>query len=511
MHTMFSTTVIAKQVRSLWREATTRNTMTMTRSRTTYQTIPRMIRCSRCSTAPRYFTSLSSSSSLLHDSSRSLAQHRCIHNESASKDATEEPEDSNSTNNDAASETSTALPPPFNAFGGTFDWRDPLCWQSLLTPEERSIHEAVALFAQSVLEPTIVMAHRHEQTLGHDLMQDMGRMGLLGCTIPERYGGGGLGYVSYGLIATEVERIDSAYRSALSVQSSLVMYPIYAYGSEDLRRKYLPELASGRMIGCFGLTEPNHGSDPSSMETRSVYDAGTQEYILHGSKNWITNSPIADVFVVWARNEQGNIKGYVIEKDTPGLEAPLIQGKLSLRASATGMIFMDQVRVPASHQLHVEGLAGPFGCLNHARYGIAWGVLGAAEACLHRARDYTLERRQFGAPLASYQLIQKKLADGMTMIAVNRLACLQVGRLMEQGQASPAMISLIKRNHCGQALDMARSARDMLGGNGISDEYHVMRHMMNLEAVNTYEGTHDIHALILGRAITGIAAFGGGK
>ena len=375
---------------------------------------------------------------------------------------------------------------------------------------------------------------------------------MLGPTIPEKYGGAGLGYVSYGLLATEVERVDSAYRSAMSVQSSLVMHPIYAYGTEDMRRKYLPELASGNMIGyvwivcltcvkcltsllegflahydfhnrcvipsvhipsscthrCFGLTEPNHGSDPSSMETRSKFDPGTNEFVLNGSKNWITNSPIADVFVIWARNEEGKIRGYLVEKGTPGLDAPKIEGKFSLRASTTGMIFLEDVRIPKENEFPViEGLKGPFGCLNNARYGIAWGSLGAAEFCMHAAREYCLERHQFGAPLAANQLIQKKLADMSTEIALGRQACLQVGRLMEAGNAKPDMVSMIKRNSCGKALDMARSARDMLGGNGISDEYHVIRHVMNLEAVNTYEGTHDIHALILGRAITGIPSF----
>jgi len=314
--------------------------------------------------------------------------------------------------------------------------------------------------------------------------------------------------VSYGLLATEVERVDSSYRSAMSVQSSLVMYPIYAYGTEEMKQKYLPELAAGNLIGCFGLTEPNHGSDPGGMETRSKYDAGTNEFILNGSKNWITNSPIADVFVVWAKNEEGKIRGYVIDKDTPGLEAPKIEGKFSLRASATGMIFMEDVRVPAANEFPVvEGLKGPFGCLNNARYGIAWGVLGAAEACMQIARDYQLDRKQFGSPLAANQIPQLKLANMSTDITLGRLACLQVGRLMEAGNAAPDMISMIKRNNCGKALDIARVARDMLGGNGIADEYHVIRHVMNLEAVNTYEGTHDIHGLILGRAITGLPAF----
>ena len=400
--------------------------------------------------------------------------------------------------------------PIFNAFGGNkpYDWEDPLQFQSLLTDEEKAVYEAATSFCQGELLPGIVEANRHEITLDHALMQEMGKVGLLGATLPEAYGGANLGYVSYGLLASAVEAVDSGYRSAMSVQSSLVMYPIYAYAAEHLKKKYLPELASGNMIGCFGLTEPNHGSDPGSMETRAVFDAGTNEYILTGSKNWITNSPIADVFVVWARSsEDGKIKGYLIEKGTPGLEAPKIDGKFSLRASCTGMIFMDEVRVPAENQLHVETLKGPFSCLNHARYGIAWGVMGAAEACFHQARSYTLDRQQFGKPLAATQLMQKKMADMSTDITFGRLACLQVGRLMEAGNAKPEMVSMIKRQNCGKALEIARTARDMLGGNGISDEYHVIRHVMNLEAVNTYEGTHDVHALILGRAITGIQAF----
>ena len=370
------------------------------------------------------------------------------------------------------------------------------------------VQDAANAFCQQELQPRIMMANRNEETMDKALMQQMGSLGLLGPTISEIYGGPGLGYVSYGLIAAEVERVDSAYRSAMSVQSSLVMYPIYAYGSDQQKMKYLPELAQGNLIGCFGLTEPNHGSDPSSMETRAVYDEGTGEFILNGAKNWITNSPIADVFVVWARNEEGRVQGFILEKGMPGLEAPKIEGKFSLRASSTGMIFMEDVRVPASNALpHISGLKGPFGCLNNARYGIAWGTLGAAEFCMNQAREYTLDRKQFGAPLAANQLIQKKLADMSTEISLGRQACLQVGRLMEKGQAAPDMISMIKRNSCGKALDIARTARDMLGGNGISDEYHIIRHVMNLEAVNTYEGTHDIHALILGRAITGIPSF----
>ncbi|GKY91710.1 hypothetical protein MPSEU_000142800 [Mayamaea pseudoterrestris] len=388
-----------------------------------------------------------------------------------------------------------------------YDWNDPLLFRSQLTDDERMIQDSVRDFCQSQLQPIIVEANRNERTLDHALMQEFGRVGLLGCTLPEDYGGGGLGYVSYGLVATEVERVDSAYRSAMSVQSSLVMYPIYAYANESIKRKYLPELGAGRMIGCFGLTEPNHGSDPSSMETKSRFDKGTNEFVLNGSKNWITNSPIADVFVVWTCNEEGKIKGYVIEKGTPGLSAPKIPGKMSLRASETGMIFLDDVRVPMDNELHVQGLKGPFSCLNHARYGISWGVLGAAEACMHLARAYTLDRKQFGAPLAANQLVQKKLADMSTDITLGRLGCLHLGRLMEAGKAKPEMVSMMKRHNCGEALEIARTARDMLGGNGVSDEYHVMRHMVNLEAVNTYEGTHDVHALILGKAITGIPAF----
>lgn len=396
-----------------------------------------------------------------------------------------------------------------HAFGGKYQWEDPLLFRGLLTEEERNVWDMAHSFCQQELQPHVLMANRNEETMDHALMQEMGKVGLLGATIPSQYGGAGLGYVSYGLLATEVERVDSGYRSAMSVQSSLVMYPIYKYGSEEHRRKYLPELAAGNLVGCFGLTEPNHGSDPGGMETTSKFDAGTNEFVLNGSKNWITNSPIADVFVVWARNADSNkIRGYLIEKGTPGLEAPKIDGKFSLRASATGMIFMDNVRVPKENELPgVEGLKGPFGCLNNARYGIGWGALGAAESCMHTAREYVLDRKQFGSPLAANQLIQKKLADMSTEITLARLGCLQVGRLMEKGQAAPDMVSMIKRNSCGKALDIARNARDMLGGNGIADEYHVIRHVMNLEAVNTYEGTHDIHALILGRAITGIPSF----
>lgn len=396
-----------------------------------------------------------------------------------------------------------------DAFGGApYDWEDPFRFRQQLREEEKGVWDAVRSFCEAELKPGVLQANRHEETLDHNLMKRMGDVGMLGATIPTKFGGAGLNYVSYGLLATEVERVDSSYRSAMSVQSSLVMYPIYAYGTEKMKKRYLPELAKGSMVGCFGLTEPNHGSDPSSMETRSKYDSGTNEFVLNGSKNWITNSPIADLFVIWARNEKGKIRGYLVEKGTPGLEAPKIEGKFSLRASTTGMIFLDDVRIPKENEFPIiQGLKGPFGCLNHARYGIAWGVLGAAEFCMHMARDYTLERHQFGAPLAANQLVQRKLADMSTDIALGRQAALQVGRLMEQGNAAPDMISMLKRNNCGKALDCARMARDMLGGNGVSDEYGVIRHMMNLEAVNTYEGTHDIHALILGRAITGIPSF----
>ncbi|PVD23387.1 hypothetical protein C0Q70_16655 [Pomacea canaliculata] len=344
-------------------------------------------------------------------------------------------------------------------------------------------------------------------------MRELGDMGVLGPTI-QGYGCAGLSSVGYGLITRELERVDSSYRSAMSVQSSLVMWPIYAYGSEDQKQKYIPKLAKGELIGCFGLTEPNHGSDPSSMETVAKYNASKKTFILNGSKSWITNSPIADVFVVWGKcdADSNRIRGFIIEKGTPGLSAPKIEGKFSLRASVTGQIVMEDVEVPEENMLpNISGLGGPFGCLNNARYGIAWGVLGAAEFCLETARQYTLDRKQFGRPLAANQLIQKKMADMLTDISLGLQSCLQVGRLKDQGKATSEMISMIKRNSCGKALDIARVARDMLGGNGICDEYHVIRHVMNLEAVNTYEGTHDIHALILGRAITGIQAFTGGK
>merc|ERR1712012_234131 len=388
----------------------------------------------------------------------------------------------------------------------TWDWKDPLNLESRLTEEEIMVRDVAHQYCQEQLLPRVLMANRNE-TFDREIMTEMGGLGLLGPTI-EGYGCPGVSSVAYGLITREVERVDSAYRSAMSVQSSLVMHPIYTYGSEEQKDKYLPRLARGEIVGCFGLTEPNHGSDPAGMETRAkTVDGG---FILNGSKNWITNSPIADVFVVWGKNEaeNGRIRGFILEKGMKGLSAPKIEGKFSLRAGATGQIFMDDVEIPEENVLpNVSGLGGPFGCLNNARYGIAWGALGAAEACLEQARQYTLDRIQFDKPLAQNQLMQKKMADHMTEIAIGLQACLQVGRLKDEGQATPEMISLIKRNSCGKALDIARQARDMLGGNGICDEYHIIRHVMNLEAVNTYEGTHDIHALILGRAMTGLQAF----
>jgi glutaryl-CoA dehydrogenase len=393
-----------------------------------------------------------------------------------------------------------------------FQWDDPFFLDAQLSDEERAVRDAAAAYCQDKLQPRVLMASRHEK-FDREIMNELGALGMLGSTI-EGYGCAGLNHVCYGLVAREVERVDSGYRSAMSVQSSLVMHPIHAYGSEQQRQKYLPKLATGEWVGCFGLTEPNHGSDPASMLTRAKpVDGG---YLLKGSKMWITNSPIADVFVVWAKLEdpdgkvggQEAIRGFILEKGMAGLSAPKIEGKMSLRASITGEIVMDDVLVPADNLLpNVSGLKGPFGCLNKARYGIAWGALGAAEFCWHAARQYTLDRNQFGRPLAANQLIQKKLADMQTEITLGLQACLRVGRLMDDGQWAPEMVSLIKRNSCGKALDIARMARDMHGGNGIHDEYHVIRHMINLETVNTYEGTHDVHALILGRAITGIPAF----
>ncbi|XP_069936144.1 glutaryl-CoA dehydrogenase, mitochondrial isoform X2 [Cherax quadricarinatus] len=368
------------------------------------------------------------------------------------------------------------------------------------------IRDACRDYCQEKLMPRITYANRHEK-FDLEIMSEMGKMGMLGSTIPG-YGCPGVSSVAYGLIAREVERVDSSYRSAMSVQSSLVMYPIWEFGTEELRLKYLPKLAKGELIGCFGITEPNHGSDPANMETHAKYVPSDKVYVLNGSKTWITNSPIADVFLVWAKCEDGDIHGFILEKGMPGLDCPKIEGKFSLRASPTGMILMDDVVVPEKNMLPgVKGLKGPFSCLNNARYGIAWGALGAAEFCLDAARSYTLDRKQFGRPLANNQLIQKKMADALTEISLGLQGCLHVGRLKDKGKVTPEMISLLKRNSCGKALDIARHARDMLGGNGICDEYHIIRHVMNLEAVNTYEGTHDIHALILGRAITGLQAF----
>ncbi|XP_047474365.1 glutaryl-CoA dehydrogenase, mitochondrial-like [Penaeus chinensis] len=389
-----------------------------------------------------------------------------------------------------------------------FDWRDALNLESQLTEDEIMIRDAFYAYCQEKLMPRIILANRNE-TFDREIMSEMGDMGVLGPTI-QGYGCPGVSSVAYGLIAREVERVDSAYRSAMSVQSSLVMYPIWDFGTEEQRLKYLPRLARGEIVGCFGLTEPNHGSDPAGMETRAKYVPSDKVYILNGSKTWITNSPIADIAVVWAKCEDGHIRGFILEKGMAGLSCPKIQGKFSLRASHTGMILMDDVVVPEENILPgVKGLKGPFSCLNNARYGIAWGALGAAEFCLDAARQYTLDRKQFGRPLANNQLIQKKMADALTEISLGLQGCLHVGRLKDEGKATPEMISLLKRNSCGKALDIARQTRDMLGGNGISDEYHIIRHVMNLEAVNTYEGTHDIHALILGRAITGLQAFSG--
>lgn len=384
------------------------------------------------------------------------------------------------------------------------NWEDPFELDAQLTDEQRMVKESARQYAQDKLAPRVKEAFRNEQT-DAAIFREMGALGLLGSTI-DGYGCPGVDYVSYGLIAREVERVDSGYRSMLSVQSSLVMYPIYAHGNDAQREKYLPKLATGEWIGCFGLTEPDHGSDPGGMVTRARTTEGG--YRLSGAKMWISNSPIADVFVVWAKTDDGVIRGFILEKGMDGLSAPKIEGKLALRASITGEIVMDDVFVPEENLLpNVSGLKGPFGCLNNARYGIAWGTLGAAETCWHTARDYTLDRKQFGQPLAATQLVQKKLADMQTEIAIGLQSCLRAGQMLSDGSISPDLISLIKRNSCGKALGIARTARDMLGGNGISDDYPVMRHMVNLEVVNTYEGTHDIHALILGRAQTGIAAF----
>jgi glutaryl-CoA dehydrogenase len=386
-----------------------------------------------------------------------------------------------------------------------FQWDDPFHLDAQLSDDERAVREAAHAYCQDKLAPRVQMAFRNEHT-DIAIFREMGELGLLGPTIPEQYGGAGLDYVSYGLIAREVERVDSGYRSMMSVQSSLVMLPIFEFGTEAQRQKYLPKLASGEWIGCFGLTEPNHGSDPGSMITRARKVAGG--YSLSGAKMWISNSPFADVFVVWAKDDEGSIRGFVLEKGWKGLSAPAIHGKVGLRASTTGEIVMDEVFCPEENAFpEVRGLKGPFTCLNSARYGIAWGALGAAEDCFTRARQYVLDRKQFGRPLAANQLIQKKLADMLTEISLGLQGCLRLGRMKDEGVAAVEITSILKRNSCGKALDIARMARDMMGGNGISDEYGVARHLVNLEVVNTYEGTHDVHALILGRAITGIQAF----
>ncbi|HWA49008.1 MAG TPA: acyl-CoA dehydrogenase [Dongiaceae bacterium] len=385
-----------------------------------------------------------------------------------------------------------------------FQWEDALLLEDQLSEEERMVRDTARNYAQDKLMSRVLEANRHEK-FDREIMNELGELGLLGSTI-DGYGCAGTNYVSYGLIAREVERVDSGYRSAMSVQSSLVMHPIHAYGTEEQRQKYLPRLATGEIVGCFGLTEPDHGSDPSSMVTRAKKASGG--YVLKGAKMWITNSPIADIAVVWAKTEDDKIRGFIVERGMKGFSTPKIEGKFSLRASITGEIVLEDVFVPEENLLpNVSGLKGPFGCLNNARYGIAWGALGAADFCWHAARQYTMDRKQFGKPLAANQLIQKKLADMQTEITLGLQACLRLGRLKDEGRAAPEAISMLKRNSCGKALDIARVARDMHGGNGVSDEYHVIRHVMNLEAVNTYEGTHDIHALILGRAQTGIQAF----
>ena len=389
----------------------------------------------------------------------------------------------------------------------SYDWADPFMLEDQLTEDERLTRDSARAFAQEKLQPRVINAFREEE-VAPEIFRQMGDMGLLGITVPEEYGGLGAGYVTYGLVAREIERVDSGYRSMMSVQSSLVMYPIYAYGSEEQRQKYLPGLASGELIGCFGLTEPDAGSDPAGMKTRAEKTANG--YRITGSKMWISNSPLADVFVIWAKSEahDGKIRGFILEKGIKGLSAPKIGGKLSLRASVTGEVVMDGVEVGDDALLpHVSGLKGPFGCLNRARYGISWGVLGSAEFCWHAARQYGLDRKQFNRPIAQTQLFQKKLADIQTEITLGLQAALRVGRLMDEARAAPEMISMIKRNNCGKALDIARTTRDMHGGNGISEEFQIMRHMCNLETVNTYEGTHDVHALILGRAQTGLQAF----
>jgi len=411
---------------------------------------------------------------------------------------------STSSTQSAAAATATAAAPAAKE-KVEFNYKDALNLECRLTEEEVMVRDVFHNYCQEQLMPRVMLANRNE-VFHRDIMSEMGELGVLGPTI-QGYGCPGVSYVSYGLIAREVERVDSGYRSAMSVQSSLVMYPIWDFGSEEQRQKYLPRLARGEIVGCFGLTEPNHGSDPAHMETRAKFDPEAKVWRINGSKNWITNSPIADVFIVWAQTE-GGLRGFILEKGMKGLSAPKIEGKFSLRSSVTGMIFMDDVIVPEENMLpNVKGFRGPFSCLNNARYGIAWGSLGAAEFCVQQARDYVLDRKQFGRPLGANQLIQKKLADAVTEISLGLHSCLQLGRLKEEGKLVPEMISILKRNNCGKALAIARECRDMLGGNGISDEYHIIRHVMNLEAVNTYEGTHDIHALIVGRGITGIPAF----
>jgi glutaryl-CoA dehydrogenase len=400
--------------------------------------------------------------------------------------------------------TRSAAKPAASIKDAVFRWDDPLDLEGELTEDERMVRDTARGYAQDKLMPRVMSAFRDER-FDRDIIGEMAALGLIGSTIPEEYGGAGLGYVAYGLIARELERVDSGYRSTLSVQSSLVMHAIYAYGTDSQRRKYLPKLARAELIGCFGLTEPDHGSDPGGMTTRAEKVSGG--YRLTGTKSWISNAPVADLAVVWAKLD-GAIRGFIVERGTKGFATPKIEGKLSLRVSITGEIVLDNAVVPEENLLpNVKGLAGPFGCLNNARYGIAWGSMGAAEFCLNAARQYTLDRKQFGRPLAANQLIQKKLADMQTEIAIGLAGALRLGRMLEQGRAAPAAISLMKRNNCGKALEIARMARDMHGGNGISEEYHVMRVLMNLETVNTYEGTHDVHALILGRAITGIQAF----
>ncbi len=401
--------------------------------------------------------------------------------------------------------TSTAALQESKTVKAQFNWPDPFDLDDQLTEQERLVRETARSFAEDKLMPRVLESFRHER-VDREVISEMGALGFLGVTLPEAYGGSAMGFVSYGLLTREVERVDSGYRSTMSVQNSLVVHPIYAYGTEAQRQKYLPKLASGELVGCFGLTEPDHGSDPGSMSTRAVKTA--DGYVLNGAKTWISNAPIADFAVVWAKTEDGVIRGFIVERERKGFSTPKIEGKFSLRTSVTGQIVLEDCHIPEENLLpKVEGLKGPFGCLNRARYGIVWGAMGAAEFCWHAARQYTLDRKQFGRPLAANQLIQKKLADMQTEIALGLQGALRLGRMMDEGRAAPELISLMKRNNCGKALDIARVARDMHGGNGIADEYHVIRHVLNLESVNTYEGTHDVHALVLGRAQTGIQAF----